>query len=82
MRSFAENGITVPAGHPGDAGGVTVSYFEWVQGFGNYFWDKEARAGRLQRVMEKLDEVNARRMPRMRLPHGGICDRHRRVAQA
>jgi len=40
---------------------VTVSYFEWVQGLENYFWDKKRVQDELQRVMEKaFDEVNAK----------------------
>ena len=56
-----ENGITVLPDILANAGGVTVSYFEWVQGLENYFWDKKRVQDELQRVMEKaFDEVNAK----------------------
>jgi glutamate dehydrogenase (NAD(P)+) len=57
---LGENGITVLPDILANAGGVTVSYFEWVQGLENYFWDKKRVQDELQRVMEKaFDEVNA-----------------------
>ena len=36
-----------------NAGGVTVSYFEWVQDFNSYFWDEDEINHRLERLMKK-----------------------------
>jgi glutamate dehydrogenase (NAD(P)+) len=56
-----EEGITVLPDILANAGGVTVSYFEWVQGLDNYFWDLKRVQDELQRVMEKsFDAVNAK----------------------
>ena len=35
-----------------NAGGVVVSYFEWVQGLQSFFWTEEEVNQRLQHVMD------------------------------
>jgi glutamate dehydrogenase (NAD(P)+) len=54
---LAERGIPVLPDILTNAGGVTVSYFEWVQDLGRLFWDRDEIRRRLQ---EKLDDAFAR----------------------
>ena len=55
-----DNGVTVLPDILANAGGVTVSYFEWVQGLDAYFWDLERVRAELKKVMDRaFDRVNA-----------------------
>jgi glutamate dehydrogenase (NAD(P)+) len=43
-----------------NAGGVTVSYFEWVQGLQSFFWDERDVNARLEHIMvDAFDQVHA-----------------------
>jgi glutamate dehydrogenase (NAD(P)+) len=48
---LAEKGVLVVPDILANAGGVTVSYFEWVQDRAGYFWDEEMVNHRLERIM-------------------------------
>ncbi|HEX6240860.1 MAG TPA: Glu/Leu/Phe/Val dehydrogenase dimerization domain-containing protein [Polyangiales bacterium] len=50
-KVFAERGILVLPDIYANAGGVTVSYFEWVQNIQVFRWDEERVNAELRRVM-------------------------------
>ena len=55
---FAERGVTVLPDILTNAGGVTVSYFEWVQDLGRLFWDRDDIRARLADKMgDAFDRV-------------------------
>ena len=66
-----ERGVLVLPDVLANAGGVVVSYFEWVQGLQEYFWKEEEVNARLNdivtRAFEETWEVRERRAVSMRL---------------
>ncbi len=65
-KILEDKGVFVIPDILANAGGVTVSYFEWVQDRGGYFWDEETVNQRLERIMVRsFDEV------------AGMADRHK-----
>lgn len=56
-----QNGVLVVPDVLANAGGVTVSYFEWVQDFSSFFWSEEEINEKLTRLMENaytaIDQV-------------------------
>ncbi|MEO0663197.1 MAG: Glu/Leu/Phe/Val dehydrogenase, partial [Planctomycetota bacterium] len=49
--SLSDRGVTVVPDILANAGGVTVSYFEWVQDRMGYFWTEEIVNSRLEQIM-------------------------------
>ncbi len=52
-RLLVDRGVLIVPDILANAGGVVVSYFEWVQNLQNYYWD-------LKTVRERLEEVMVR----------------------
>ncbi|MBE0660355.1 MAG: Glu/Leu/Phe/Val dehydrogenase [Bryobacteraceae bacterium] len=50
-KILAEKGVFVIPDILANAGGVTVSYFEWVQDRQGYFWNEQLVNGRLEEIM-------------------------------
>ena len=59
-KILKDRGIFVVPDILANSGGVTVSYFEWVQDIQAYFWSDEEVNDRLRQIMERaFDEVYA-----------------------
>lgn len=52
-----DKGVLVLPDVIANAGGVTVSYFEWVQDFSSFFWSEEEINARLVRIMQEAFEA-------------------------
>ncbi|RYE65536.1 MAG: Glu/Leu/Phe/Val dehydrogenase, partial [Oxalobacteraceae bacterium] len=48
-----DKGVLVVPDVIANAGGVTVSYFEWVQDFSSFFWTEDEINLRLTRIMRE-----------------------------
>ncbi|HEX9987529.1 MAG TPA: Glu/Leu/Phe/Val dehydrogenase [Chloroflexia bacterium] len=57
-RALVDRGVIVVPDILANAGGVIVSYFEWVQNLNNYYWDLDTVRQRLEEVMVRsFDDV-------------------------
>ena len=54
---LAERNIVIVPDVLANAGGVTVSYFEWVQDFSSFFWSEDEINQRLERIMGEAFEA-------------------------
>jgi glutamate dehydrogenase (NAD(P)+) len=52
-ENFEDRGIVVVPDILANAGGVTVSYFEWVQDLQAYYWSEDEVNERLRQIMER-----------------------------
>ena len=79
-----DKGVLVLPDVLANAGGVVVSYFEWVQGLQEYFWKEEEVNAKLKEIVDKAFEetwdVHQRRDISMRLAAYGLAVE--RVAEA
>jgi glutamate dehydrogenase (NAD(P)+) len=64
LTELEERGVVIIPDVLANAGGVIVSYFEWVQGIQNFFWSENEVNAKLAQVMEsafkKVVDIQAR----------------------
>jgi glutamate dehydrogenase (NAD(P)+) len=79
-----DRGIMVLPDILANAGGVTVSYFEWVQNLQELFWEEQAVNDRLRRIMERSfrDTLDHARRLKVNMRRGAYAVAVGRVAEA
>ncbi len=61
-KKLDKKGIVVVPDILANAGGVIVSYFEWVQNLQNYYWTEKENISKLKTIIEKsFDEIWAKK---------------------
>ncbi|HVC39646.1 MAG TPA: Glu/Leu/Phe/Val dehydrogenase [Candidatus Dormibacteraeota bacterium] len=81
---FHQRGVILVPDILANAGGVTVSYFEWVQDLQSFFWQESEINERLTRIMrqayQQVDELAQAHATTLRM--GAYCLAVKRVADA
>ncbi len=81
---FDQRGVVLVPDILANAGGVTVSYFEWVQDLQSFFWEEGEINSRLSRIMElayeQTDALAQEHHATLRM--GAYCLAVKRVADA
>jgi len=81
---FMQRGVTLVPDILANAGGVTVSYFEWVQDIQSFFWEEAEINDRLVRIMrrayQQMEELATEHSTTLRM--GAYCLAVKRVADA
>ncbi|SCK34951.1 glutamate dehydrogenase (NAD(P)+) [Variovorax sp. HW608] len=77
---LADRGVLVVPDVICNAGGVTVSYFEWVQDFSSFFWGEDEINQRLDRIMMNAlnsiwDKADQHRITLRTATYAVACDR-------
>ena len=81
---LGDNGVLVVPDVLCNAGGVTASYFEWVQDLQNYFWSENEIVSRLREILirafEEVIEISI--MKKIDLRTAALMKGIKRVADA
>jgi glutamate dehydrogenase (NAD(P)+) len=81
---FHQRGVVLIPDILANAGGVTVSYFEWVQDLQSFFWEESEINGRLTRIMQsayqQVHDLSQEHSTTLRM--GAYCLAVKRVADA